>query len=105
MLFRSKISSVVNSLDSDGVVMIANLSTSQRTIMTNAEVSELDLSGADYLITIIDRSGNIFSFVINGGANHFTSVLSAVQMAQNIDYQFYSHVISKGVSSGTATLC
>lgn len=99
-----KISSVVNSLDSDGVVMIANLSTLQRTIMTNAEVSELDLSGADYLVTIIDRSGNIFSFVINGGANHFTSVLSAVQMAQNIDYQFYSHVISKGVSSGTATL-
>lgn len=98
-----KFNAIANELDSDGVVAIFNLTTKTLELKNYEDAKNLTLSGANYLVSMIDRSGNIFSFVVNTLSEKETSVSSALAKVMDVNAKLTALISGKGVSSSANT--
>ena len=97
------IKSIVNQLDADGIVVIANLNTNKVVMLDNEDAQDVKLENENYLLTFMDRTGNTYNVVINCNSQKITSLNQAVEMIKNENQELYKYVIKQKVSSLTNT--
>ncbi len=97
------IKSIVNQLDADGIVVIANLNTNKVVMLDNEDAQDVKLENDNYLLTFMDRTGNTYNVIINCNSQKITSLSQAVEMIKNENQELYKYVIKQKVSSLTNT--
>lgn len=91
--------SISNNFDSDGVVVVANLSTKEVKMYDNEEIAGKEFKDDNYLISMIDRSGNVYSVVLNCGNTEVTNLSTAINSVKNQNTKVYEYILKYGVAS------
>jgi nucleoside-triphosphatase THEP1 len=91
-----KINSIANALDNDGVVVITNLSTKEVVFNNYEEFLSKEFTSDSYLISVFDRSGNVYSFILNLDGSEFDSISSAIDLVKLNNEQIYSYILAHG---------
>lgn len=100
---KVSIKTIINELDADGVLTIANLNTKQISMFDNDDASYIDLENDNYLLTFMDRSGNTYNLVINCNDNEIKSISEAINIVKNENLELYKYIVKQKVSSLTNT--
>lgn len=93
------ISDIENNFDSDGVVVIANLTTKEVKLYDYEEVINMEFDTDNYLISMIDRSGNVYSIVLNCAGSAVSSLSSIIDSVKDKNIKIYDYILKYGVSS------
>lgn len=96
---KISVESISNNFDSDGVVVVANLSTKEVEIYDNEEIAGKEFKDDNYLISMIDRSGNVYSVVLNCGNTEVTNLSTAINFVKNQNTKVYEYILKYGVAS------
>ena len=97
------VKSLNNVLDSDGVIVVANLRTKQVNLYDYEEFVNKQFNTDSYLVSLIDRSGNVYTMVLNCGNLQVTSLTSLINSVKNQNTKIYNYILKYGVSAVNGT--
>lgn len=96
---KISVENISNNFDSDGVVVVANLSTKEVKMYDNEEIAGKEFKDDNYLISMIDRSGNVYSVVLNCSNSEVTNLTTAINSVKNQNTKVYEYILKYGVAS------
>lgn len=92
------VSSIENAFDSEGVVVIANLTSKTVNMYDYSEVINMEFNTDNYLISIFDRSGNVYSFVLNCKQSEIEDLSEIINLVKDQNTLIYDYILNSGVS-------
>lgn len=93
------INSISNEFDSDGVIVVANLSTKQVETYDYEEIVGKEFNSNNYLLSLIDRSGNVYSVILSCSDIPVSNLTTAINSVKNQNAKVYEYILRYGVSS------
>ena len=87
-----KISDITNALDSDGVIVVSDLINKTYTEYNYEDAKGLELNGSNYLISVIDRSGNVYNIIVNCLETKILNLTTAIDLVRNKNIKLFDYI-------------
>ena len=81
------------------MVVVANLKTKEVKMFDYAEIVGKQFNTDNYLLSIVDRSGNVYSIVLKCSNDEVTNLTNAINSVKNQNVKIYEYILNYGVST------